>query len=101
MEVTCDEPSGHKQMAHSQIVVVIALASIFEFYVAFVLHWFPFGHFSSLARFDCCSPSFASVNCRLRLLVLIGLRICSALHQLVSGCLFEIAFTCFRLFSVY
>ena len=32
--VSCDEPSGNKQMAHSQIVVVIVFSLTFEIYVA-------------------------------------------------------------------
>ena len=36
--VLCGEPGGDEQMAHSQIVVVIAFSLIFEMDVALVLH---------------------------------------------------------------
>ena len=37
VEVSCGEPSGNKQMAHSQLVVVIAFSLVFEMDVALVL----------------------------------------------------------------
>ena len=37
-EVTCDEPIGNKQMAHSQIVVLIKLSLVFDMDVALVIH---------------------------------------------------------------
>ena len=42
--VSCDGLSGDEQMAHSQIVVVIAFSSMFEMDVALVFHWCPFGN---------------------------------------------------------
>ena len=36
--VSCGEPCGNEQMAHSQIVVVIAFSLTFEMDVALVLH---------------------------------------------------------------
>ena len=42
--VACDELSGNKQMAHSQIVVVIAFSLRFDMDVALVLHGRPLGN---------------------------------------------------------
>ena len=68
--VTCDEPSGNKQMAHSQIVVVIAISRAYGCCscapVRSICHW---------RFFNCRSPSFASICYRLLLLVLMWLRI--------------------------
>ena len=41
--VACDELSGNKQMAHSQIIVVIVFSLVFEMDVALVLHGRPLG----------------------------------------------------------
>ena len=64
--VTCDEPSGNKQMAHSQIVFLISLSLNLDIDFAFVLDWFPLGY--------------------------VGFHV----HLLVSFRLIEIAFACFR-----
>ena len=40
----CDEPSGNKQMAHSQIAVVIAFSLTFEMDVRLVFHRRPLGN---------------------------------------------------------
>ena len=49
--VSCGEPGGNEQMAHSQIVVVIALSLTFEMDVALVLHRRPFGNVGFHCRF--------------------------------------------------
>ena len=43
-EFFCDEPSGNKQMAHSQIAVVIAFSLTFEMDVRLVFHRRPLGN---------------------------------------------------------
>ena len=49
---SCGEPGSNEQMAHSQIVVVIAFPLTFEMDVALVLHRRPLGN----ARLHCrCS----------------------------------------------
>ena len=93
--VTCDEPSGNKQMAHSQIV----FSFVFEMDVAIVLQWFPFSYVGfHWPFFNCRSPSFAPVCYRLLLLVSMLLHIRSVSHPLVSCGLFEFASVGFRLF---
>ena len=42
--VACDELSGNKQMAHSQIVIVIEFSLLFEMDVALVLHGLSLGN---------------------------------------------------------
>ena len=49
--VSCGEPGGNEQMAHSQIVVVIAFSLTFEMDVALVLHRRPFGNVGFHGRF--------------------------------------------------
>ena len=49
--VSCGEPGGNEQMAHSQIVVVIAFSLTFEMDVALVLHRRPFGNVGFHCRF--------------------------------------------------
>ena len=54
--VSCGEPGGNEQMAHSQIVVVIAFSLIFEIDVAIVLHRRPFGNVDFQCRFSIAVP---------------------------------------------
>ena len=48
--VSCNEPSGSKQMAHSKIVVVIAFSFLFEMDVVLVLHRRPLGNVDFLCH---------------------------------------------------
>ena len=50
--VSCGEPDGNKQMAHSQIVVVIVFSLIFEVDVVSVLRRCPLGNVGFQCRFE-------------------------------------------------
>ena len=50
--VSCGEPGGHKQMAHSQFVVVLMFPLIFEMDVVSVLHRRPLGNACFHCRFS-------------------------------------------------
>ena len=52
--VSCGEPGGNEQMAHSQIVVVIVFSLIFEMDIALVLHRRPIGNIGFQCRFSIC-----------------------------------------------
>ena len=73
--VACDELSGNKQMAHSQIVVVIAFSFAFDMDVVFVYHRRPFGNI--------CFPAIFQLPCTI---------ICSGMLSFVFVCFDRVAY---------
>ena len=100
--VARDEPSGNTQMAHSQIVVVIAFSLTFEMDVALVLHGRPLGNVGfhchvSIAVYHHLFGLSSFCFC----LFLIWLRIFFCLATICCVFCLQMVFICLRLLFLF
>ena len=101
--VFCDEPSGNKQMAHSQIAVVIAFSLTFEMDVRLVFHRRPLGNVGfhrQLPFTMICSGMLTFFVVKLFVYVCLGFHECGGFCFrlfICCCCLFPFSSVCYRL----